>query len=127
MGDIIGLKNKRCAPCEAGAAPALLPEAEVNRLRLQCAGWRVEGAALACAWEVRNFAAGLELMRRIGEVAEAEGHHPDLHLTAYKHVAAELTTHAAGGLTENDFIMAAKINQLELGDLLPKRKAKFWA
>jgi 4a-hydroxytetrahydrobiopterin dehydratase len=60
-------------------------------------------------------------------VADAEGHHPDLHLRSYNHVAVELSTHAVGGLTENDFIMAAKINEIPLDDLLPKRKPQFWA
>jgi 4a-hydroxytetrahydrobiopterin dehydratase len=46
-------------------------------------------------------------------VAELEGHHPDLHLTGYRNVAVELWTHAAGGLTENDFILAAKIDALD--------------
>ena len=49
------------------------------------------------------------LTRRLAEIAEAEGHHPDLHLTGYNTAVAELTTHAAGGLTENDFIVAAKV------------------
>lgn len=131
MGKIIGLKNKKCVPCEGGAL-ALLPESEVNRLRLQCAGWRVAATAagvpcLACDWKVRNFGAGLELMARVGAVAEAEGHHPDLHLTGFNNLLAEVTTHSAGGLTENDFILAAKISDLEVGDLMPKKKAKFWA
>jgi 4a-hydroxytetrahydrobiopterin dehydratase len=51
-----------------------------------------------------------ELFRRVGEVAEAEGHHPDLHLVSYHDVAVELWTHAIGGLSENDFILAAKID-----------------
>ena len=77
--------------------------------------------------QVRNFNAGLELFGRIGKVAEEEGHHPDLHLCGYNLVSAELSTHSVGGLTENDFIMAAKINDIEMADLLPKRKPKFWA
>ncbi|MFO0929868.1 MAG: 4a-hydroxytetrahydrobiopterin dehydratase [Gemmataceae bacterium] len=48
----------------------------------------------------------------MGQVAEAEGHHPDLHLTGYRNVAVELSTHAIGGLSENDFILAARIDQL---------------
>lgn len=51
----------------------------------------------------------LSMSRRIAVVAEEQGHHPDLHLTGYNNVAAEMTTHAARGLTENDFIMAAKV------------------
>ena len=69
----------------------------------------------------------MDLLKRLGDVAEAEGHHPDLHITGFNNVKAELSTHAVGGLTTNDFIVAAKINELELSDLLPKRKPKFWA
>jgi 4a-hydroxytetrahydrobiopterin dehydratase len=61
---------------------------------------------------VKDFTDGLEFFRRVGDLAEAEGHHPDLHLTSYRDVAIELWTHAAGGLTENDFILAAKIDRL---------------
>jgi len=129
--DITGLRNKKCIPCEGGEIEKL-EESEINRLRLQCAGWRVttntDGKeCIACEWKVKNFASGLELMKRIGDVAEAEGHHPDLHLTGYNNVMAELTTHAVGGLTINDFIVAAKLNDVEVADLTPKKKQKFWA
>lgn len=78
-------------------------------------------------WKVRNFKSGLELFERIGAIAESEKHHPDLHLVSYNQVAAELHTHSIGGLTENDFIVAAKINDLEISDLLSKKKTQFWA
>lgn len=132
MGEITGLKNKKCVPCEGGQV-SRLEDTEINRLRAQCPGWRVAtstgGGAqcISCDWKVRNFSSALELMKRIGEVAEAEGHHPDLHLTGYNNVLVELTTHAVGGLTQNDFIMAAKINEVEVADLMPKKKPKFWA
>lgn len=130
IGNIVGLKNKRCVPCEGDVKP--LGESDVNKLRLQVPGWKVRTTAagtpcIAYEWKVRSFRAGLDLLNRLGEVAEAEGHHPDLRLEGYSNVTAEITTHAAGGLTENDFILAAKINELELGDLLPKAKPKFWA
>jgi 4a-hydroxytetrahydrobiopterin dehydratase len=51
--------------------------------------------------------------QRVAEVAEHEGHHPDLHLVAYRHMSIEIWTHASNGLTENDFILAAKIDQLD--------------
>lgn len=109
-----------------------LDDSEANRLLKQCPGWRLTTTAsgapcIACEWKVRNFTAGLDLMKRIGDVANAEGHHPDLHLTGYNHVLAEVSTHSVGGLTENDFILAAKVNELELADLMPKKKPKFWA
>lgn len=72
---------------------------------------------------MKNFNAGLELFRRIGQVADVEKHHPDLHLVDFNRVRVELTTHASKGLTENDFIMAAKINEIEWVDLQPKQKA----
>ena len=54
----------------------------------------------------------VELFQKTAEVAEAEGHHPDLHLTGYRRLRIEVTTHAIGGLSENDFILAAKIDSL---------------
>lgn len=61
---------------------------------------------------LKNFMQAMELLNRIAQLAENEGHHPDLHLTGYSKVRVDLTTHAIGGLSENDFIVAAKINQL---------------
>jgi 4a-hydroxytetrahydrobiopterin dehydratase len=54
----------------------------------------------------------MELLNRVAEIAESEQHHPDLHLTGYRNVRIELTTHAIGGLSENDFILAAKVDQV---------------
>jgi 4a-hydroxytetrahydrobiopterin dehydratase len=53
-------------------------------------------------------------LNRVAEIAEDEQHHPDLHLTGYRHVRIEITTHAIGGLSENDFILAAKIDEITL-------------
>ena len=58
--------------------------------------------------------AGIDFFNRCAEVAEADGHHPDLHLEGYRNVSVELWTHAIGGLSENDFILAAKIDQLPI-------------
>jgi 4a-hydroxytetrahydrobiopterin dehydratase len=78
--------------------------------------WRVNtaGSALRREWKVKDFAAALDFFQRVGQVAEAQDHHPDLHLTGYRNLAIELSTHAIGGLSENDFILAAKIDQLPL-------------
>ena len=80
-----------------------------------------------CEWKTKGFKSALRLFERIGEIAESEGHHPDLHLTSYNNVSVELSTHAVQGLTENDFIIAAKINELDLSDLLKKQKKAYWA
>ncbi|BDA44983.1 probable pterin-4-alpha-carbinolamine dehydratase at C-terminar half [Coccomyxa sp. Obi] len=128
---LVGLANRKCKACEGGNVQAM-DEPAANTLRNQVPGWQLikdaNGAlSLRQEWKVRNFQAGLELFKRIGEVAEAEGHHPDLHLEGYNRVTADLSTHSVGGLTENDFIMAAKINKLSFSDLTPKPKPKFWA
>lgn len=78
-------------------------------------------------WKVKNFVSGLELFKRISVIAEKQGHHPDLHLEGYNNVRVELWSHAAGGLTENDFIMAAQINQLDASDLQKKVRKQYWA
>jgi 4a-hydroxytetrahydrobiopterin dehydratase len=79
-------------------------------------GWRLtdDGNRIHKQWMAKNFMAGLDFFNRVGQLAEAEGHHPDLHLTGYRHVSIELSTHAIGGLSENDFILAAKIDRLPI-------------
>ncbi|RVW47369.1 putative pterin-4-alpha-carbinolamine dehydratase [Vitis vinifera] len=75
------------------------------------------------SWKVKSFTKGLELFQAVADVAEAEGHHPDLHLVGWNNVKIEIWTHAVGGLTENDFILAAKINGLDLQRLLRRKAA----
>ena len=106
------LAKKKCAPCEGGV-PKLDPQ-RVRELLAQVPSWQPtpDGRAIRRSWKVYDFATGLDFFRRVGEVAEAEDHHPDLHLTGYRNVTIELSTHAAGGLTENDFILAARIDRL---------------
>ncbi|MBY0458768.1 MAG: 4a-hydroxytetrahydrobiopterin dehydratase, partial [Gemmataceae bacterium] len=70
------------------------------------------GEAIRRKYTFKDFAAALSFLNRVGELAEAEDHHPDLHLTGYRHLTIELTTHAVDGLTANDFIVAAKIDAL---------------
>ena len=71
-----------------------------------------DGKRIRREYRVKNFVTALDFFNRVGRIAEEEGHHPDLHLTGYRHVVVELWTHALGGLSENDFILAAKIDQL---------------
>jgi 4a-hydroxytetrahydrobiopterin dehydratase len=92
----------------------LLPPEVVRELLAAVPQWRLtgEGGRLHREWRVKDFATALDFFNRIGQIAEAEDHHPDLHLVGYRNVAVELWTHAAGGLTENDFILAAKLDTL---------------
>jgi len=107
------LGSRRCAPCEGKTDP--LPKSRVELFLKEVPDWRLtpDAQRIRREWRVKDFMAGMEFFRRVAEVAEAEDHHPDLHLVGYRNVAIEIWTHAANGLTENDFILAAKI------DLLP--------
>ena len=107
------LAARKCVPCSEKTAA--LAANRVRELLPQVPGWTVsaDGKRLTQSWRVLDFLTGLDFFRRIGDVAEAEDHHPDLHLTGYRNITVELWTHAAGGLTENDFILAAKINALQ--------------
>jgi 4a-hydroxytetrahydrobiopterin dehydratase len=106
------LTGKHCKPCEGGVPP-LAPE-QVRDLLHALTAWKpsADGKRIRREWRMKDFAAALDFFNRVGKIAEAEDHHPDLHLTGYRNVAIELSTHAVDGLTENDFILAAKIDQL---------------
>ncbi len=104
--------RKACAACEGGLKKLA---AEQVRHRLQAVPqWQLtdDGQRIRRAWQVKNFNEALRLFNRVGELAEREGHHPDLHLEGYRNVSIVLWTHAVGGLTENDFILAAQIDRL---------------
>jgi 4a-hydroxytetrahydrobiopterin dehydratase len=105
------LVAKKCLPCEGGVDPCSLPEAESQLQNLD--GWYLthEGQRIRKDWTARHFMAGMDFFGRVAEIAEADGHHPDLHLEGYRNVSIELWTHAIGGLSENDFILAAKIDR----------------
>lgn len=108
------LTKKKCLPCEGGVPPATLEEARQQLQQLN--GWTLtdDGQRIRKEWTVKNFMAAMRFFNDVAKVAEDDNHHPDLHLTGYRHVAIELWTHAIGGLSENDFILAAKIDQLPI-------------
>ena len=106
------LRDSKCVPCEGGVPKLSREEAEMHLPALD--GWELadDAGSIRKSWNAGNFVRALSFFQRIGGLAEAEGHHPDLHLTGYRHAAIELTTHAVGGLTTNDFVLAAKIDAL---------------
>jgi len=108
------LKKKHCRPCEGGTKP--LSRQESDRLIAEIDGWKVsaDGKSIQRNWSAEDFDAAMEFVDSVAKVAESEDHHPDLHLTGYRNVAIELSTHAIKGLSENDFILAAKINDLPI-------------
>jgi len=108
------LVKKRCVPCEGGVPKLSHDEAE-QQLR-ELSGWELRDSPdrISKTWTVRNFMAGMNFFNSVAELAETEGHHPDLHLTGYRTVSIEIWTHAINGLSENDFILAAKIDNLPI-------------
>ena len=78
-------------------------------------GWElVDGKALRKTVKCKDFLDAVGRIQRMAPIAEAEDHHPDLHLTGYRRLTIELSTHAIGGLSENDFILAAKIDAIPI-------------
>lgn len=105
------LMSKKCVPCEGGAIP--FDKAEIAKnLSLLKLDWEViENRKITHLFKFRNFIQALKFVNIVGDLAEIEQHHPHIHLM-YNKVRIELTTHAIKGLSENDFIMAAKIEVL---------------
>lgn len=103
------LASRRCVPCRRGT-PALVHQ-QIAYLLQRLEGWAVEDdRTLIKTYRFSDFADGLAFVNRAGAIAEAEDHHPDLHLS-WGRVTVELQTHVIGALTENDFILAAKLDQ----------------
>jgi 4a-hydroxytetrahydrobiopterin dehydratase len=108
------LRTQRCRPCEGGVPP--LGAADAAHYAAALAGWDMAdgGKVIAKRWRASHFRHAMRLVNAIADLADAENHHPDLHLTGFRHLRVELTTHAIGGLSLNDFIVAAKIDALPL-------------
>jgi len=106
------LTSKKCVPCEGGVPKLTIDE--IAKLLPDVPGWQVteDGQRIRKVWKAKDFVAAIGFFQRVAELAEAEQHHPDLHLVGYRQVTIEVWTHAIGGLSENDFILAAKIDQL---------------
>jgi len=104
--------RKKCRSCEGGVEPLSVSQAEVYLKALP--GWQLsaDGTTLSKSFVMKGFAEAVQLIDAICGVAEAEDHHPDLHLTGYRKLMIQLSTHAIKGLSENDFILAAKIEAL---------------
>lgn len=104
------LSSRECVPCRGGVPP-LTPE-ERQPLLAQLDGWEViDGHHLTKQYAFKNFVDALAFVNRVGEVAEANGHHPDLYLSWGK-VRVEVYTHKINGLTESDFVLAAKCDRV---------------
>jgi len=106
------LSEKRCKPCEGGTAPLTQAEAEVQRAKL-AAGWQLgkDGKSLLREFRFVDFYRTMSFVNAIAHVANMDDHHPDLEV-GYNYCRVRYSTHSIGGLSENDFICAAKIDQV---------------
>jgi 4a-hydroxytetrahydrobiopterin dehydratase len=107
----IKLSDRKCVPCQGGVPP-LKGEALQQFLRELGSGWTaIQDHHLEKTYKFRNFREALDFTNAIGQIAEQEGHHPEITLTWGK-VVLRTWTHKIDGLTENDFVLAAKVEQI---------------
>ena len=111
VDDMEGLAGKSCVPCRGGVPPLPAPEAEA--LLRETPGWTLAagGTRLCRNFEFRDFVAAMRFVNRVADIAEEQGHHPDIAIH-WSRVDLTLWTHKIGGLHENDFILAARVNRL---------------
>lgn len=103
------LAAKRCVPCEGGVRP--LAEADIGRLMARVGEWRRKGPAIQREFRFKDFHETMAFVNAVAWVANRENHHPDLEV-GYDRCLVRFSTHAIGGLSENDFIAAAKVDAL---------------
>ncbi len=109
MGAMDALADRECVPCKGGVPP--LSAEQIAPLLAQVPGWKVvEGRHLLRAYALKNFAQALDLTVKIGAVAEQQKHHPEIRL-GWGMVEVKIWTHKIGGLTESDFVLAAKCDR----------------
>lgn len=107
------LSQKHCIPCEGGTKPLGHTTSEI--LLHEINGWRlINDTAIEKNFEFKNFGEALTFVNKVGDIAEKEGHHPDINLHDWKFVTLHLSTHAIDGLSDNDFILASKIDNIRL-------------
>ncbi|MEK7063829.1 MAG: 4a-hydroxytetrahydrobiopterin dehydratase [Patescibacteria group bacterium] len=109
MSDLL---SKKCVPCEGGTEP--LSATEIADLSPQVPEWTIatDSKSISMEFVFKDFVTAVVFITDVAHIAEEEGHHPDLNLHNWNKVLVTLSTHAIKGLSENDFIMAAKIDQV---------------
>lgn len=106
------LLTQKCIPCNIGTPPLTYEEIEKLRPQLKLDWEIVDDKKIQRDFSFKNFKAVIAFVNKIADLAEHEGHHPDLYIHDFKKLKVELWTHKINGLSENDFILAAKIEKL---------------
>jgi 4a-hydroxytetrahydrobiopterin dehydratase len=104
------LAARKCVPCEGGVPK--MTKREIAKLLPEIEGWEARNDAIHKSWTFFDFVEALDFVNAMGELAEDEGHHPDF-CVHFNRVDVSIWTHAIGGLSENDFILAAKIDEID--------------
>lgn len=110
------LTKKHCIPCESGDPP--LTDSKEDELKSQVSNWlllRDGEHKLRRQFKFKDFMTAVDFVNKVAKIADLEGHHPDIYIF-YNKVQLDLFTHAVGGLSENDFIMASKVDKLGVKD-----------
>jgi len=105
----MNLNEKSCKSCVSGGET--LSDSQITELMPEVSKWSLQKKKIARSFNFKDFKTALSFVNEVGQLAEKENHHPDIQLSWGK-VVLELSTHSARGLTENDFILAAKVDQL---------------
>jgi 4a-hydroxytetrahydrobiopterin dehydratase len=105
------LLKKKCVPCETGTDPFDAEKIKIYWPSLSTDWKLIDAKKIRLEYKGKSFMDIVKIIDKIAEIAENEGHHPDLFLSNYRHLAIELMTHNIGGLSENDFIVAVKIEE----------------
>lgn len=105
------LKYKNCIPCTLGAVALTSEEVQTHLSELGSSWECLNNKKIQKKFSFPNFLAAMIFMNRVADIAEREGHHPDIHIF-YNKVTIELSTHSIDGLSENDFIVAAKVDEI---------------
>ncbi len=104
------LTKKHCVPCEGGIPP--MSKSEAEKYLKEVKGWQLVGNKIEKELKFKNFKKAMEFVNKVADLAEEEGHHPDILVYSWNKVKLMTYTHAIGGLSENDFILATKIDNL---------------
>lgn len=105
------LKDRKCKPCEGGTKSMSRKEA-LKYLRLT-KGWKLQGNSIYKETRFKDFKRAIAFIRKVADIAESEGHHPDIYLHGWNRVMLTLSTHAIKGLSINDFILASKVDSIK--------------
>lgn len=104
------LAKRKCVPCAAGTPPMLRDEAD--KFLKQLDNWILADNNIEKNFKFKDFEQAMKFVNKVAEIAEEEGHHPDILIHNWNRVKLTLSTHAIRGLSENDFVLAAKIDQI---------------